>query len=97
MGREDVGVGGSEWERTTLTRGQPWRSWPTGPRASCLSGRWRTARLEALGGEPRLVAAQHNSSMETLLELFRKLRLKMRIEVAPEPGVSVKGDEGASR
>jgi hypothetical protein len=38
----------------------------------------------------RLEAAGHNPSIETLLELSRKLGLKMRIEVAPEPGVSVK-------
>ena len=52
------------------------------------------AQQAALGWKPsvvsRLEAAEHNPSIDTLLELSRKLGLKMRIEVAPEPGVSVK-------
>jgi hypothetical protein len=38
----------------------------------------------------RLEAAEHNPSIDTLVELSRKLGLKMRIEVTPRPGVSVK-------
>jgi len=38
----------------------------------------------------RLEAAGRNPPIETLLELSRKLRLEIRIEIAPEPGVSVK-------
>jgi len=52
------------------------------------------ALADKLGWKPsvvsRLEAAEHNPSIDTLLELSRKLGLKMRIEVAPEPGVPVK-------
>jgi ribosome-binding protein aMBF1 (putative translation factor) len=79
-----------EWERTALAREVAvaivaYRA------AYKLSQR---ALADKLGWKPsvvsRLEAAEHNPSIETLLELSRKLGLKMRIEVAPEPGVSVK-------
>lgn len=38
----------------------------------------------------RLEAAEHNPSIETLVELSRKLGLTMRIEVTPQARVSVK-------
>jgi hypothetical protein len=38
----------------------------------------------------RLEAAQHSPPIETLLELSRKLRLKMWIEAPSEPGLLVK-------
>ena len=41
-------------------------------------------------GLTRLQVAQHSPSIETLLELSRKLRLKMWIEAPPEPGLLVK-------
>jgi transcriptional regulator with XRE-family HTH domain len=52
------------------------------------------ALADKLGWRPsvvsRLEAAEHNPSMDTLLELSRKLGMTMRITVAPVPGVSVK-------
>ncbi len=52
------------------------------------------ALAEKLGWKPsvvsRLEAAEHNPSIDTLVDISRKLGLRMRIEVAPELGVSVK-------
>jgi transcriptional regulator with XRE-family HTH domain len=49
---------------------------------------------DRLGWRPsvvsRLEAGEHNPSIETLVELSRKLRPRMRIEVTPDPRVSVK-------
>jgi ribosome-binding protein aMBF1 (putative translation factor) len=79
-----------EWERTALAREVAavivaYRA------AHHLSQR---ALADKLGWRPsvvsRLEAAEHNPSMDTLVELARKLGLTMRITVAPEPGVSVK-------
>jgi len=50
------------------------------PRRSDGYGKWRSDHE----------AAEHNPSIDTLVELSRKLGLKMRIEVTPDPGVSVK-------
>lgn len=79
-----------EWERTELAREVAavivdYRA------AHRLSQR---ALADKLGWRPsvvsRLEAAGHNPSIDTLVELSRKLGLKMRIEVVPELGVSVK-------
>lgn len=79
-----------EWERTALAREVAvaivaYRA------AHKLSQR---ALADRLGWRPsvvsRLEAAEHNPSIDTLLDLSRKLGLKMRIEVTPKPGVSVK-------
>jgi ribosome-binding protein aMBF1 (putative translation factor) len=79
-----------EWERTALARELAvaiiaYRT------AHKLSQR---ALAERLGWRPsvvsRLEAAEHNPSIETLVELSSKLGLRMRIEVTPRPGVSVK-------
>ncbi|HEY2549033.1 MAG TPA: helix-turn-helix transcriptional regulator [Streptosporangiaceae bacterium] len=82
-----------EWERTALAR-----------EVAVAIVAYRTrhklsqrALAERLGWRPsvvsRLEGAEHNPSIETLVELSRKLGLKMRIEVAPRPGVSVKVTE----
>lgn len=79
-----------EWERTELAR-----------EVAVVIAGYRAAHklsqralAERLGWRPsvvsRLEAAEHNPSIDTLVELSRKLGLKMRIEVAPELGVSVK-------
>lgn len=79
-----------EWERTALAR-----------EVAVAIVAYRAAHklsqrdlAEKLGWRPsvvsRLEAAEHNPSIDTLVELSRKLRLKMRIEVTPDPGVSVK-------
>jgi ribosome-binding protein aMBF1 (putative translation factor) len=79
-----------EWERTALAREVAgvivaYRA------AHSLSQR---ALADKLGWRPsvvsRLEAAEHNPSMDTLMELARKLGLRMRITVAPSPSVSVK-------
>ena len=79
-----------EWERTALAR-EVARAIVAYRAAHHLSQR---ALADKLGWRPsvvsRLEAAEHNPSMDTLLELSRKLGLTMRITVAPAPGVSVK-------
>jgi len=79
-----------EWERTALAR-EVAAAIVAYRAAHKLSQR---ALAERLGWRPsvvsRLEAAEHNPSIDTLVELSRKLGLKMRIEVTPRPGVSVK-------
>jgi ribosome-binding protein aMBF1 (putative translation factor) len=79
-----------EWERTALAR-EVAAAIVAYRADQMLSQR---ALAEKLGWRPsvvsRLEAAEHNPSIETLAELSRKLKLKMRIEVTPRPGVSVK-------
>jgi ribosome-binding protein aMBF1 (putative translation factor) len=79
-----------EWERTALAR-QVAVAIVAYRAAQKLSQR---ALADKLGWRPsvvsRLEAAEHNPSIETLVELSYKLGLKMRIEVTPDPGVSVK-------
>jgi ribosome-binding protein aMBF1 (putative translation factor) len=79
-----------EWERTALAR-EVAAAIVAYRRAHKLSQR---ALAERLGWRPsvvsRLEAAEHNPSIDTLVELSHKLGLKMRIEVTPDPGVSVK-------
>ena len=79
-----------EWERTALAR-EVARAIVAYRAAHHLSQR---ALADRLGWRPsvvsRLEAAEHNPSMDTLLELSRKLGITMRITVAPTPGVSVK-------
>ncbi len=79
-----------EWERTALAREMAVAI--VGYRAAHkLSQR---ALAKKLGRLPsvvsRLEASEHNPSMETLLELSRKLGLKVRIEVTPARSLSVK-------
>jgi len=79
-----------EWERTALAR-EVAAAIVAYRDAHKLSQR---ALAERLGWRPsvvsRLEAAEHNPSIDTLVELSSKLGLKMRIEVTPDPGVSVK-------
>lgn len=79
-----------EWERTALAR-EVAVAIVSYRAAHKLSQR---ALAEKLGWRPsvvsRLEAAEHNPSIDTLLELSRKLGLRMRIDVTPDPGVSVK-------
>lgn len=79
-----------EWERTALAR-EVATAIVAYRAAHKLSQRALAGRL---GWRPsvvsRLEAAEHNPSIDTLMELSRKLGLKMRIEVTPDPGVSVK-------
>lgn len=79
-----------EWERTALAR-EVATAIVAYRAAHKLSQR---ALADRLGWRPsvvsRLEAAEHNPSIDTLVELSRKLGLKMRIEVTPDPGVSVK-------
>lgn len=79
-----------EWERTALAR-EVAAAIVAYRAAHKLSQR---ALAEKLGWRPsvvsRLEAAEHNPSIDTLVELSRKLGLKMRIEVTPHPRVSVK-------
>jgi ribosome-binding protein aMBF1 (putative translation factor) len=79
-----------EWERTALAR-EVAAAIVAYRGAHKLSQR---ALAERLGWRPsvvsRLEAAEHNPSIDTLVELSRKLGLKMRIEVPPHPRVSVK-------
>jgi ribosome-binding protein aMBF1 (putative translation factor) len=79
-----------EWERTALAR-EVARAIVAYRAAHHLSQR---ALAEQLGWRPsvvsRLEAAEHNPSIDTLLDLSRKLGLTMRITVAPDPGVSLK-------
>ena len=79
-----------EWERTALAREV----------ARVIVGYRATHHLSQralagkLGWRPsvvsRLEAAEHNPSIDTLLELSRKLSLTITITVAPAPRVSVK-------
>lgn len=79
-----------EWERTALAR-EVARVIVAYRAAHHLSQR---ALADKLGWRPsvvsRLEAAEHNPSVDTLLELCCKLGLTMRITVAPAPHVSVK-------
>lgn len=79
-----------EWERTALAREVAkiivaYRaSHHLSQRALADKLDWRPSVVS------RLEAAEHNPSIDTLLELSRKLGLTMTITVAPTPRVSVK-------
>jgi ribosome-binding protein aMBF1 (putative translation factor) len=79
-----------EWERTALAR-EVARAIVAYRATHHLSQR---ALADRLGWRPsvvsRLEAAEHNPSIDTLLDLSHKLGLTMRITVAPDPHVSVK-------
>lgn len=79
-----------EWERTALAR-EVARAIVAYRATHHLSQR---ALADQLGWRPsvvsRLEAAEHNPSIDTLVDLSRKLGLTMRITVAPDPRVSVK-------
>jgi ribosome-binding protein aMBF1 (putative translation factor) len=79
-----------QWERTALARAVA--EAVIGYRAD--RGLTQTALARLLGwSQPvvaRLEAAEHNPSMDTLVELSRKLGLRVHVDVGPKTGVVAK-------
>lgn len=79
-----------QWERTALARAVA--EAVIRYRAEC--GLSQTALARLLGwSQPvvaRLEAAEHNPSMDTLVDLTRKLRLRVHVDVGPKTGVVAK-------
>lgn len=79
-----------QWERTALARAVA--EAVIGYRAD--RGLTQTALARLLGwSQPvvaRLEAAEHNPSMDTLVELARKLGLRVHVDVGPKTGVVAK-------
>jgi ribosome-binding protein aMBF1 (putative translation factor) len=79
-----------QWERTALARAVA----EAVIRYRTERGLSQTALGRLLGwSQPviaRLEAAEHNPTMDTLVELARKLRLRVHVDVGPETGVVAK-------
>lgn len=79
-----------EWERTALARAVA----EAVIRYRAERGLSQTALARLLGWRQSVVArletAEHNPSMDTLVELSRKLGLRVHVDVTPQTGVMVK-------
>jgi ribosome-binding protein aMBF1 (putative translation factor) len=79
-----------QWERTALARAVA----EAVIRYRADRGLTQTALARLLGwSQPvvaRLEAAEHNPSMDTLVELARKLGLRVHVDVGPKTGVVAK-------
>jgi ribosome-binding protein aMBF1 (putative translation factor) len=79
-----------QWERTALARAVA----EAVIRYRVDRGLTQTALARLLGwSQPvvaRLEAAEHNPSMDTLVELSRKLGLRVQVDVGPKKGVVAK-------